>query len=345
MTIPFPGADDFTTNIDNPFFTLRPGTTFVFENKDAGTQDIFTVTRDTVVVDGVTCVVVHDIAMENGKVVEDTFDWFAQDSAGNVWYFGEATQSFKGGNPHPISTAGSWEAGVDGAEAGIIMLADPQVGDVYAQESAPGIAEDFAEVLALGQTVSTPYGTFDGALKTRDVNPLDPSEENKFYVPGVGAVLTTNADGEREELTKVIVNGTSSGDQLLGYAGGDEIFGYDGDDVLIGLDGNDTMHGGRGADDLNGGSGDDVLRGGTGGDSFIFGNLDDGIINTDLICDYRKSQGDVIDLADGGASILAEQRIGGIWQLTLAGDGDVMQLKGVTDRNHDGHIVDDLLII
>lgn len=349
-----PDPSDFTTKIDNPLFTLRPGTTFVYENKDENSVDTFTVTDKTVVIDGVKCVVVHDTATVNGLLVEDTFDWFAQDKDGNVWYFGEDTHEYEPGNPNPINDAGAWKAGVDGARAGIIMKADPQVGDRYQQEHAPGIAEDYAKVLSLEANVSVPYGSSTDALKTKDVNPLDPSVEHKYYIPGVGNVLTTDAEGSRQELIKIIVRGLSGDDNLRGYAGGDEIYGRSGDDVLRGIGGNDTMQGGRGddklyggagADDLRGASGDDRFTGGQGSDTFIFHNFRNGDIETDTVNDYRKGQIDVLDLDGGAGRIASDAFVAGAWELTLKGDGDVIRLRGVSDANHNGHIMDDLLLV
>lgn len=354
MTATDAGPAGFTTSIDNPYMTLRPGTTFVYEDNESGETNSFTVTRKTVVVDGVTCVVVHDTAKVNGVVIEDTFDWFAQDDKGNVWYFGEDTKAYEPGNPDPVSTEGSWEAGVDGAQAGIVMLADPDVGDKYYQEFAPGVAEDWAKVLRLDANVDVVYGSFGDTLKTRDVNPLDPSVENKYYVPGVGNVLTTDEDGNREQLVKIIVNGTGGADRLLGYAGGDVMNGGRGQDHLIGLTGGDTMRGGNGddilngglgADDLSGGAGVDWLRGSGGADTFIIGNLNDGVAQTDTIADYNKSQIDVLDLPGGKSSIASDKFTNGAWELTLDGDGDTVRFLGVSDANNNGHIVDDLLIL
>lgn len=346
--------DDFSTRIDNPYLTLRPGTTFVYEKKDAGEEITVVVTDETVVVDGVTCVVVHDTERVNGVVVEDTFDWFAQDAAGNVWYFGEDTAEFEPGDPGPGSDDGSWQAGVDGAEPGIVMLADPQVGDRYAQESAPGIAEDRAKVLSLDASVRVAYGAFDRALKTRDVNPLDPSVENKFYVKGVGVVLTTDADGEYEELTRVMVDGGAGSDRLRGYVGGDIMSGHAGTDVISGRSGGDRIGGGSGADSLFGGSGfdllsggrgDDVMAGGGDGDRFVFRTLQNGRMEVDTIADYDLSEFDVLDLAGGADRVASERVRNGVWELTLKGDSDVVRLVDVTDRNDDGHILDDLLVV
>jgi hypothetical protein len=124
--------NNFVSAVTNPYFPLEPGTTFIYKGESDGapTRDVMTVTNDTKVILGVTTTVVHHLSYEDKVLVEETFDWFAQDVDGNVWYFGEDTKEFDE-NGNVISTAGSWEAGVDGAEAGIIMLADPQVGDRY----------------------------------------------------------------------------------------------------------------------------------------------------------------------------------------------------------------------
>jgi Ca2+-binding RTX toxin-like protein len=334
---------NFTTQIDNPYLILRPGTTFVYQDAE-GVVDTVVVTRDTVTILGVTCVVVHDTATLNGQVIEDTFDWYAQDKQGNVWYFGEDTKEFEPGNPVPISTTGSWKAGVDGADPGIVMEAHPQKGDVYLQENAPGVAEDTAKVLSLDSSADVPYGSFDDVLRTKEYSPLSPSVENKYNVAGVGFVLATSSGGNREELVKVIVDGTGGNDSLVGYVGGDEINGLAGNDQMQGLGGNDTMSGGLGRDSLNGGAGDDSLNGGNGGDTFVFQNLSNGVIETDTVADYHRAQNDVIDLPQGTGSIVSDSFVDGNWQLTLQGDGDVIQLPGVSDVNNNGHIIDDLLI-
>ena len=332
---PVINPSNFTTNITNPYFSLRPGTTFIYEDEKSGVITTTVVTRETAIVNGVTCVVVHDTARLNGQVIEDTYDWYAQDKKGNVWYFGEATAEFEPDNPIPISTEGSWVAGVDGAQPGIIMKANPRVGEVYNEELAPGVAEDKAKVLSLDKEVDVAYGSFDDALKTKNFTPLDPDNiEHKYYAQGVGLVLGTNPDGGREELVKILVDGTTGNDKLTGYAGGDEMSGLAGRDSMSGLAGNDIMRGG---------AGDDSLSGGKGADSFIFEELTDEIVETDRITDYRKSQADVIDLPQGALSVASDSLVNGVWQLTLAGDGDRILLAGVTDANHNGHITDDVL--
>jgi RTX calcium-binding nonapeptide repeat (4 copies) len=350
--IPRPDASQFTTDIDNPLMPLRPGTTFIYENADDGEQVTVTVTGQTRVVDGVECVVVHDTARVNGLVIEDTHDWYAQDADGNVWYFGEETAEYDPGNPDPVSTEGSWEAGVDGAEPGVVMLADPEVGTRYRQEYSQGVAEDWAEVKSLDAHTDVPYGSFDEVLRTLDVNPLDPSTEQKFYAEGVGNLLATDEEGGREALVRIEVEGGPGDDRLLGYAGGDLIRGHGGRDSIRGYGGNDTLAGNSGRDKLWGGEGFDVLAGGRGndhlwggadGDTFVFQGLKNGKVEIDTVCDYDAAEIDVLKVAGGAASVIGETQTSKGWNLTLAGDGDVIRLLGVSDHNHDGHIVDQLL--
>lgn len=153
---------------------------------------------------GVTTVVVRDTVRLDGEIIEDTFDWFAQHRDGSVWYFGEDTHEYEGGVP--VNAAGAWEAGIDGAQPGIVMPAEPAVGDSYRQEFYEGEAEDEAEVLALGETVTVSFGTFDDTVKTADTTPLEPGVlEHKYYARGVGLVLEVNVneDGTRTELVTV----------------------------------------------------------------------------------------------------------------------------------------------
>lgn len=195
----------FSTTLDNPFLPLVAGTVFRYtETTEDSAEDItITVSRDTRVVDGVTCVVVHDVAAVDGQTAEDTFDWFAQDDAGNVWYFGEATTAYDGATS---TTAGSWEAGVGGAEPGIAMEAHPRVGDRYRQEYLAGEAEDMGEVLALGESASVPYGRFDDCVRTRDFTPLHPDQiEEKLYCRGVGQVQSDLVQGGTEHLELIDV--------------------------------------------------------------------------------------------------------------------------------------------
>ena len=203
-----PGIDpaNFVEGIDNPYLPLIPGTTRTYEaNTDEGLETVVvSVTNDTKVIMGVTCIVVRDTASLEGSVIEDTYDWFAQDVDGNVWYFGEDTAEYDNGEI--VSTEGSWEAGVGGALPGIVMEGNPQVGDIYRQEYLAGEAEDMAEVLSLDESVTVPYGSFDHCLMTKDWTPLEPGiVEHKYYCENIGEVLAEKVEGgsEREELVSV----------------------------------------------------------------------------------------------------------------------------------------------
>jgi len=206
-TVPEFDPANFTGDeIDNPYFPLSPGTKLIYRGETEGTptRNVTIVTSETKEILGITTTVVHDLAYEEGVLIEDTFDWYAQDKDGNVWYFGEDTKELdEEGNV--ISTEGSWEAGVDGALPGIIMLADPQVGDTYAQENFPGEAEDMAEVIGFEDNFCVKYGCFDNVLVTKDWNPLEPGIfENKYYAPGVGLIKTVVIEGgdEQSELVR-----------------------------------------------------------------------------------------------------------------------------------------------
>jgi hypothetical protein len=143
--------------------------------------------------------VVRDTVTLDGLLVEDTFDWFAQDREGNVWYLGEDVTNYDE-DGEPTDHDGSFEVGVDGAFAGIVMLADPQVGDAYRQEFYPGEAEDLGEVVRAGETVSVPFGDFEDVLVTTDWNPLEPEViEEKYYAPGIGLVYETKVAGDTGE--------------------------------------------------------------------------------------------------------------------------------------------------
>ena len=196
---------DFSTTIDNPYWPMTPGDRRVFRETDPeGSQlrVVVTVTNDTKeIANGIPARVVHDVVSEDGELVEVTDDWYAQDSAGNVWYLGEATAEYKNGKV--ATTAGSFEAGVDGAEAGILLPADPEVGQVYRQEYYAGEAEDGGEVFSLDERVQVPFGSFTEVLMTKDTTPIDPDVlEYKFYARDVGPVLAVGVSGgsDREEL-------------------------------------------------------------------------------------------------------------------------------------------------
>ena len=198
--------EDFTTRIDNPFLPLKPGTTFTYRGVTDAGQELNTVevTRSTRLLMGVTCVEVIDTVFANGALEELTHDWYAQDEQGNVWYFGEDAKQYANGVL--VGTAGSWLAGVDGGQPGIVMEADPHVGDQYRQEYLNRVAEDMAEVLSLDGTATVPYGAFSGCVVTKDFSRLETRfVENKWYARGVGMVKSTAVKGgtDTSELVSV----------------------------------------------------------------------------------------------------------------------------------------------
>jgi hypothetical protein len=195
-----PPPEDFVAVIDNPYMPFTPGTRTVFEGVSDGERErnVVSVTDRTKVILGVTTTVVHDqVFSANGDLAEDTFDWYAQDRFGNVWYFGEDTAEYANGEVS--STKGSWETGVGGAQPGVVMLAQPTVGESYHQEFLRGEAEDVGTVVAIDDRVSVPYGSFDHVLVTEDTTPLEPQIlEHKFYARGIGVVLERVLRGGQE---------------------------------------------------------------------------------------------------------------------------------------------------
>jgi hypothetical protein len=195
---------DFTTDITNPYWPMAPGDRWIYRETDGqgGEQRVaVTVTDETKTIGGIEALVVHDVVSEDGELVEDTFDWYAQDADGNVWYLGEDTAEYENGKLK--TREGSWEHGVDGALAGIIVPAEPEPGLAYREEYYEGNAEDGAEVLALDALMKVPVGVFDGLLQTRNFSPLEPSYiEEKFYARDIGPVATVAVSGGtgREEL-------------------------------------------------------------------------------------------------------------------------------------------------
>ena len=196
---------DFVDKIDNPYFPLVPGTNYVYEGQSAGglVHTEFFVTHNTKQILGVTTVEIHDTVTTDGALTEDTLDWFAQDKDGNVWYFGENTMELIGGRPSTLD--GSFVAGENGARPGIIMKAQPAIGDFYRQEFDLDNAEDYGEVASLSDTVTVAAGTFANCLRTPETTPLEPRlHEAKWYASGVGLVLTQDLDtGEKSELIRI----------------------------------------------------------------------------------------------------------------------------------------------
>jgi len=188
--IPLPAAEGFAKRVDNPYAPFLPEMRWVYGGGTPQEREriVVKVLKRTKLIEGITATVVRDTVTVNGELIEDTFDWYAQDRRGRVWYLGEATKEYENGQV--VSTEGSWEAGVDGAKAGIIMFAHPEVGEPYRQEFYAGHAEDQGRFLALNTRVATQAGVFSQVRMTEDTTPLDPSiAEIKFYAPGVGVVL------------------------------------------------------------------------------------------------------------------------------------------------------------
>ena len=199
---------DFSANIDNPRWPMTIGSRWVYRVVDTADGsvrwDVIRVTNRTKrMADGIEARVVSDIVRDHGKPTEVTKDWYAQDSNGNVWYFGENTVEYRHGMP---SDNGTWEAGVDGNMPGLALPAEPKVGMSYREEYAKGIAEDQSRVLALDEQAQVPAGHYKDALMTEDFSPIEPDvSEIKFYAKGSGqAVLAVDVSGgsDMEQLVK-----------------------------------------------------------------------------------------------------------------------------------------------
>jgi len=199
---------NFVTVIDNPYFPLPVGRTLVYEGvKDGQSQiDTVTVTDQTRVIEGITARMVSDISTHDGALLEKTFDFYAQDKQGNVWYLGEDTTAFLANGK--TDTSGSWMAGVHDAEPGIIMEANPQIPDAYRQEFLVGQAEDTAWVVERGGTVTVPYGRLRNTLTTLEATRIEPGlYDLKVYAPGIGIVLEQSLAGPTETSNLVSVTG------------------------------------------------------------------------------------------------------------------------------------------
>ena len=193
----------FKTHVENPYFPLVPGTTYMFSErvgKQVSDNEV-TVTSDTRVIMGVTCTVVRDILREKGVVKEETSDWYAEDNDGNVWYFGEETKEYETNGK--FSTEGSWEGGVNGAQPGVMMWGKPAPGEPYRQEYLAGSAEDMGQIVALNASATTPYGAFSGCVRTKEWSLLEPGTEKKWYAKGVGVVRTESSTKEVSTLVSI----------------------------------------------------------------------------------------------------------------------------------------------
>jgi hypothetical protein len=201
-------STNFVRGVDNPYFPLVPATVFHYEAQtDEGREiEVAEVLSDTMTILGIPVTTVHDQVFRDNELIEDTFDWYAQTDAGDVWYLGEDTRELEGGEV--VSTEGSWKAGVDGAKPGVIAWADPaaHIGEEYRQEYSAGVAEDFGKVVAVDQSVTVPAGSFTGCVKTEDRSALEPDVlETKFYCPRTGLVLEVQVRGgaARNELVGI----------------------------------------------------------------------------------------------------------------------------------------------
>jgi hypothetical protein len=204
---PLPAPSEFEARVDNPWFPLQPGTTLLYRGHKDGepSRDVFHVTRRTKQILGIRCTVVSDKLYLRGRLEERTEDWYAQDRRGNVWYLGEATaELFPNG---AVKTReGSWQAGVDGARAGIFMPGHPHRGQTGTQEFLAGEAEDRFRVLSLAADVDTRAAISHRALLTREWTPLEPGVvDHKFYVPEIGTALeeTVHGGDEVNELVRI----------------------------------------------------------------------------------------------------------------------------------------------
>ena len=197
---------DFVARVDNPYWPLKPGTAFNYSGVRGTTPqtDNEVVTHRTKRILGIDCTVVRDTVSEGGRAIERTFDWYAQDKQGNVWYMGENSLELKKG--HFVKASDSWESGINGAKPGIIMPANPKRGDRYRQEYyPPGQALDQAHVIGRTGTVTVPVGTFNRPLVTSEFSPLEPQTERKYYVAGLGEVQERVVKGHHEEFKLVSV--------------------------------------------------------------------------------------------------------------------------------------------
>jgi len=189
---------NFVSVIDNPYYPLKPRMKWVYDGTRDGVRqrDVVTVTDRTKVIDGVSTTVVTDVATAGGKVLEKTEDWFAQDRDGNVWYMGEATAAYDNG---AVDTSGSWTAGVNGGQPGIIMPSKPAVTDSYRQEFLAGEAEDTSWIIDTGLKVTVPYGTVTSAIRSLEYTRLEPDVvDTKVYAPGIGIVREASIAGPKE---------------------------------------------------------------------------------------------------------------------------------------------------
>lgn len=209
---------ELSPDVTNDYWPMTPGTRWTYRETDGESElrvmvTVSSVTRE--IADGSTARVVRDTVTEDGEIIEDTLDWYAQDQAGNVWYLGEDTAEFEDGRI--VTREGSFEAGVDGALPGVVMPGEPEPGLAYRQEYYEGEAEDNGEVLSLDEMAEVPAGQYDEALLTKDTITIEPDvQEYKLYAPGVGPVLVLGVSGGagREELVSMTTVGAAEAERV-----------------------------------------------------------------------------------------------------------------------------------
>ena len=197
----------FTATITNPYWPMAKGTTWVYRGTKEGVaqREVVVVKPAATTIMGVRTVAVEDRVFVDGTLAERTTDWYAQDASGNVWYFGEASRDYEGGR---VSTRGSWRAGVDGAQPGIAVKAEPRPETpTYRQEYRAGVAEDMGRVVRVGAIARVPAATYMDVLETLDTDRLNPGRrEQKLYAPGVGPIRARSVgSGPAEELELIRV--------------------------------------------------------------------------------------------------------------------------------------------
>jgi hypothetical protein len=205
VLIPFPDTGSFVERVTNRYYPLPPGTVWVYRGHgaDRGERSVVRVLHRTKQIGGVTATVVRDRVTSFGKLVELTYDWYAQDDQGRVWYLGENTHAYDGGQ---VTTDGSWKHGVGGAKAGVVMFAPGALNKPYYQEFKSGEAEDVGVLLDRSAHAHVAAGAYRKVRITKDITPLEPKiMELKFYAPGVGLVLElgTSPDLGRVELVRL----------------------------------------------------------------------------------------------------------------------------------------------
>ncbi len=202
-------ASNFVSVINNQYFPLPVGRVWVYEGvKDAQSQidTVKVLARTKLTAEGIRARVVSDIATHGSRVLEKTFDWYAQDKRGNVWYLGEDTTAYLPNGK--LDKSGSWEAGVDDAEPGLIMEAAPKVPDAYRQEYLAGQAEDTAWIVGGTDSLTVPYGTVHHIITSLEATRIEPGlYDKKVYAPGIGVVLERAVTGPTEIARLVSMRG------------------------------------------------------------------------------------------------------------------------------------------